>query len=411
MTSVFLSHSHADKSIARRLAKDLRAAGVIVWIDEAELEIGSSLVRGIGEAIDTHDFLIVLLSENSVRSEWVLREVEVALNREFADRTVRVLPLVVGDCELPPFLRGKVCADFRDPRAYQQELDKVLDRLGGAAATTTTTIVFDESYRQERWYAQPVISAGYGTVAAAVADGYTVTANAHGYSNPDTLSPRSILIFPMPFGSMVDELHYENLCKWVYRGGRLVLLGLYLMETHHYSNLNRLARRFGFEFSSNLTMPQGREDFQRCMHQAFAYTNRDFWITTKPVATPTSHPVVEDVTTLAITSSCTVDSTGPPDLLVSTADPVAVLHARGYKNPEGRLVQLTDYVLDKHASASILVALRYGAGRVVGIGSWKLFVNELVEDKHNDNLRLFRNLISWLSRDDSESRDTTPSLP
>lgn len=407
MTSVFLSHSHADKPIARRLAKDLRAAGITVWIDEAELKIGESLVSRIGKAIDANDYLIVLLSGASVKSEWVTREVEVALHRDFANQTFRVLPVVVGDCALPPFLRGKVYADLRHPEAYQQELDKLLLQFGASDASSTTTIVFDESYYQGRWYGQPVTSAGYTAIAAAIADEYAVTSHSLGYSKVETLPPRGILIFPMPFGSMVQESHYDNLSKWVFRGGRIVMLGLYLMETHHYSNLNHLARRFGFEFLGNLTMPHGHEDFQQCMHQAFAYANRDYWIKTKPLASRASHPVVEGVATLAITSSCTVDSVGEPELMVSTADAVAVLHGKGYRNPEGRLVQLTDYVLDKHASALILVALRYGAGTVVGIGSWKVFVNELVEDKSCDNMRLFRNLVSWLSYDGFKSRGVT----
>jgi hypothetical protein len=273
-------------------------------------------------------------------------------------------------------------------------------RLSSAATVTgTTTIVFDDSYRQHRWHAQPVISAGYRAVAAAAAGDYAVTSNASGYESVDTLAERDILILPMPFGTLVEERHYDNVAKWVLRGGRLMLLGLYLMETHHYSNLNNLSRRFGFDFSPNLTMPPGREDFRQCISQAFAFANREFWIRTKLISAPTSHPIVEGIATLTITSSCTIDPAGTPDLLVSTADSVAVLRGRGHKNPEGRLVQLTDYVLDRYDSAPLIVALRYGAGRVVGIGSWKVFVNELVEDEQSENMRLFRNLIKWLSQE------------
>jgi len=81
----------------------------------------------------------------------------------------------------------------------------------------------------------------------------------------------------------------------------------------------------------------------------------------------------------------------------STADPVAVMSARGHKNPNGRLVQLTDYVLDKQACVPFLLAAEYGAGRVVGIGSWKMFINDLVNNNQNNNLKLFVNLTKWLS--------------
>lgn len=76
------------------------------------------------------------------------------------------------------------------------------------------------------------------------------------------------------------------------------------------------------------------------------------------------------------------------------------MHATGTKSHhENRLVQLDSYVLDKFDSAPVLVALPYGAGKVVGIGSWKMLVNELVEDELSENMRLFRNLIRWLSHD------------
>jgi hypothetical protein len=42
MSSIFLSHAFEDKQFARKLAKDLRQAGHIVWIDEAEIKVGDS---------------------------------------------------------------------------------------------------------------------------------------------------------------------------------------------------------------------------------------------------------------------------------------------------------------------------------------------------------------------------------
>jgi TIR domain len=49
------------------LARDLRAAGVTVWLDEAELGIGDSLVAKVGQAIDATDFLGVLLCSSTKR--------------------------------------------------------------------------------------------------------------------------------------------------------------------------------------------------------------------------------------------------------------------------------------------------------------------------------------------------------
>jgi len=55
MASVFLSHSSKDKAFARKLASELQANGVTVWIDEAEIRIGDSLTKKISLAIDEAD--------------------------------------------------------------------------------------------------------------------------------------------------------------------------------------------------------------------------------------------------------------------------------------------------------------------------------------------------------------------
>ena len=51
MTTVFLSYTHSDKAIDRRLATWLRLADVSVWIDEVEIGIGESLIERVAEGI------------------------------------------------------------------------------------------------------------------------------------------------------------------------------------------------------------------------------------------------------------------------------------------------------------------------------------------------------------------------
>ena len=128
--SIFLSHSHADKPFARQLARDLKRHGVKVWLDEAELQIGDSLIEKLEEAIDTTDYLGVVLSPASVESKWVKREVMVALEEEIEGKRVKVLPLLVADCTLPAFLRTKLYADFRPAADYAGTLSRLLARLG-----------------------------------------------------------------------------------------------------------------------------------------------------------------------------------------------------------------------------------------------------------------------------------------
>ncbi len=130
MPSVFMSHSCVDKPFARRLSGDLGALGAQVWLDEAEIGIGDSLIDKIESAIDGVDFLAVILSPDSVASSWVREEVKQALAGQLAGREIRVLPLLLRECTLPGFLREKLYADFRDEALYDSTLTRLADTIG-----------------------------------------------------------------------------------------------------------------------------------------------------------------------------------------------------------------------------------------------------------------------------------------
>ncbi len=130
MPSIFLSHSSKDKFFVRELAERLKNTGVKVWLDEAEIKIGDSLTDKVGKAIDETDFVGVVLSHNSVNSEWVQRELQVAMQKEFSGRKIVVLPLVLEAVEIPPFLRDKLYADFTTPENYLNNFPRLLKALG-----------------------------------------------------------------------------------------------------------------------------------------------------------------------------------------------------------------------------------------------------------------------------------------
>jgi hypothetical protein len=128
--SIFLSHNYRDKPFARALAQDLSAMGVKVWLDEAELKVGDSLITKVSAAIDQMQYLAVVLSPNSVASRWVREELNQALIRQLAERQTSVLPILLADCEIPGFLRDRLYADFRDPADYDGALKKLLASVG-----------------------------------------------------------------------------------------------------------------------------------------------------------------------------------------------------------------------------------------------------------------------------------------
>jgi hypothetical protein len=129
MPSIFLSHNHNDKPFVRQLAADLRAEGVNVWLDEAEINVGDSLIRKISSGIYEMDYLGAVLSPDSVKSPWVREELEQALHIQISEAYVKVLPILLHDCELPGFLLDKVYADFRNSDNYQEALKDLVESI------------------------------------------------------------------------------------------------------------------------------------------------------------------------------------------------------------------------------------------------------------------------------------------
>jgi tetratricopeptide (TPR) repeat protein len=103
---------------------------VNVWLDEAEIGIGDSLVKKISEGIEQVDYVAAVISNGSVKSEWVQKELSWAMTKEIEGQRVVVLPVVIERCELPGYLKDKLFADFTDPSNYDGAFFKFLEAVG-----------------------------------------------------------------------------------------------------------------------------------------------------------------------------------------------------------------------------------------------------------------------------------------
>jgi len=80
--SCFISYSSKDEEFVRKLHLDLQGEQVRCWFAPEDLKIGDEIRPRIDEAIRIHDKLLIVLSENSVGSPWVRKEVETAFGKE-----------------------------------------------------------------------------------------------------------------------------------------------------------------------------------------------------------------------------------------------------------------------------------------------------------------------------------------
>ena len=132
---VFVCHNSEDKLTAEKIAIEIIKAGHEAFFDKWDIRPGDSLIEKISEGISDSSYLLVVLSRNSVKSNWVKRELEIALSRQIADKAIKVIPCLLEDCEIPVFLQPISYADFRGSFEHGiAELLPAIEKVDGIAS-------------------------------------------------------------------------------------------------------------------------------------------------------------------------------------------------------------------------------------------------------------------------------------
>ena len=137
--SCFISYSAKDQEFAEHLHSDLQNTGVRCWFAPHDLPIGSKTWDAIDEAIKLRDKLLLILSKNSIESDWVEDEVQKAFAEERHRKELVLFPVRIDDAvmETPePWARKlrdqRNVGDFRrwkDHDAYTQSFERVVRDL------------------------------------------------------------------------------------------------------------------------------------------------------------------------------------------------------------------------------------------------------------------------------------------
>ena len=95
----YLSHSHKDLHLARKLKEYIESKGLSVFLDYTDLEAGSDYVKVITDAIRSCDYMIVLLNASSAGSGWIKSEVSLAIQTA-ESRNKRIIPVLLDGFDL-----------------------------------------------------------------------------------------------------------------------------------------------------------------------------------------------------------------------------------------------------------------------------------------------------------------------
>lgn len=121
MPKVFVSHSAKDREfVEHEIVQLLQSQGIETWYSTDDIGAGVKWERSIREGLKSCDWFLVVLSNESVKSEWVEAEVHWALD----ERKGRIVPVRIDDCDetdLHLKLRQIQAVDFRSDRALAQQ--------------------------------------------------------------------------------------------------------------------------------------------------------------------------------------------------------------------------------------------------------------------------------------------------
>lgn len=154
--SCFISYSTKNQDFADRLYADLQAKGVRCWFAPHDVKGGRKLHEQIDEAIRLHDKLLLILSPESMNSEWVKTEIAKARKREVRDNCRVLFPVRLcsfdalrdWECfdadtgkDLAKEIREYFIPDFSDWKnhdSYQLAFDRLLRDLKPADAAAAS---------------------------------------------------------------------------------------------------------------------------------------------------------------------------------------------------------------------------------------------------------------------------------
>ncbi len=114
---IFISYAREDLKYAISIKTLLENDGHKVWIDFANGKPGAFFKKEIRDKLNTVDFVVFLLSKESIKPNRVVAEelaIVIDLQRNFDEECIFLIAIKINNCDIPEVLTGQTWLEFTD---------------------------------------------------------------------------------------------------------------------------------------------------------------------------------------------------------------------------------------------------------------------------------------------------------
>lgn len=151
---LFLSHNSADKNFTERLAsaveENRNGPPLRVFFDKWDIRHGADIPIELERGLQGSRYIGLVLSPESLSSDWVALERSTAIFRDPAARQRSLIPLMRRTCTLPNMLARLKHIDFRRDQDFEEGVATLVDILRGVPLPRGTEVAeADVHFRED----------------------------------------------------------------------------------------------------------------------------------------------------------------------------------------------------------------------------------------------------------------------
>lgn len=134
---IYLSYSSKDREIAIQIANKLEKAGHEIYKNK-NFKKGNNFIQQIIDILNDIDIFIVIISENSLNSEWVMQELSSVALADLSSKKNRILPILVDKNTLPLYLWNYQSFDLTTN--FDLGIENIINKLANITLADLSTI-------------------------------------------------------------------------------------------------------------------------------------------------------------------------------------------------------------------------------------------------------------------------------